>query len=183
MENFILEYQIPDSELHICDDLIKYFHNDNTPKKQGKSGGQVQLDKKSSTDAPIYTSNFESQDYLRHLEIAFKIYTSKYPSYPKNTNVYNGINIQHYNPGEGFRQWHHERDGGNFPSVARNLVFMTYLNDVPNGGTEWMYQNYKSEAKKGLTVLWPSDFTHTHRGIISNTHEKYIITGWFIFRN
>ena len=36
----------------------------------------------------------------------------------------------------------------------------------------------KIKANKGLTLLWPTDFTHTHRGIISQ-HEKYIITGWF----
>ena len=55
---------------------------------------------------------------------------------------------------------------------------MTYLNTVPNAGTEWLYQNYKTEAIKGLSVIWPSSFTHTHRGIISNDNEKYIITGW-----
>ena len=43
---------------------------------------------------------------------------------------------------------------------------------------EWLYQNYKTEAVKGLSVLWPSDFTHTHRGIITNEYEKYIVTGW-----
>ena len=57
---------------------------------------------------------------------------------------------------------------------------MTYLNDVPDGGgTEFAYYpELKVNAKKGLTLLWPTDFTHTHRGVISQ-HEKYIITGWF----
>ena len=27
-----------------------------------------------------------------------------------------------------------------------------------------------------------TDFTHTHSGQISKTHEKYIITGWFNFK-
>jgi hypothetical protein len=56
---------------------------------------------------------------------------------------------------------------------------MTYLNDVPEGGTEFMYQKLTSPAKKGLTLIWPSDWTHAHRGQICNTHTKYIITGWF----
>ena len=34
-------------------------------------------------------------------------------------------------------------------------------------------------AKKGKTLIWPSDFTHTHRGQKSPTQEKYIATGWF----
>ena len=37
-------------------------------------------------------------------------------------------------------------------------------------------------AEKGLTLIWPTDFTHTHSGQISKTHEKYIITGWFNFK-
>ena len=41
-----------------------------------------------------------------------------------------------------------------------------------------MYQKITSPAKKGLTMIWPSDWTHTHRGQISQNHKKYIITGW-----
>ena len=58
------------------------------------------------------------------------------------------------------------------------LVWMVYLNDVEDGGTEFMYQKLKIPARKGLFLMWPSDFTHTHRGIISQTKEKYILTGW-----
>jgi hypothetical protein len=56
---------------------------------------------------------------------------------------------------------------------------MTYLNDVPNGGTEFYYQGLKSPAKKGLTLIWPADWTHTHRGIVDDKNEKYIVTGWY----
>ena len=37
------------------------------------------------------------------------------------------------------------------------------------------------EAKKGLTLIWPATWTHTHRGIVSNDKEKYIVTGWYSF--
>ena len=57
---------------------------------------------------------------------------------------------------------------------------MTYLNDVPDGGTEFFYQKVISPAKKGLTVIWPAEFTHLHRGQVSK-REKYIITGWYNF--
>jgi len=26
--------------------------------------------------------------------------------------------------------------------------------------------------------MWPAEWTHTHRGIISTNKEKYIATGW-----
>ena len=58
---------------------------------------------------------------------------------------------------------------------------MTYLNDVPDGGTEWFHQSLYVPAQKGYTVIWPADWTHTHRGRPSPTTEKQILTGWFEF--
>ena len=57
---------------------------------------------------------------------------------------------------------------------------MTYLNTVENGGTSFKYQNITTQAVKGLTLIWPSDFTHMHKGQISN-QTKYIITGCYNF--
>jgi len=59
---------------------------------------------------------------------------------------------------------------------------MTYLNDVTDeGGTEFFHQKLKVSPEKGLTLIWPVDWTHLHRGVPSPTQEKYIITGWFSF--
>jgi hypothetical protein len=58
---------------------------------------------------------------------------------------------------------------------------MTYLNNEKNSGTEFKYQKLKTESIQGLTLIWPSSFTHTHRGIINKKCEKYIVTGWFSF--
>ena len=66
--------------------------------------------------------------------------------------------------------------------LCRHLVFQTYLNTVEDGGeTEFIYQQYKCKAVKGKTLIWPADWTHSHRGIISPTEDKYIITGWYTF--
>ena len=59
-------------------------------------------------------------------------------------------------------------------TLHRVLAWMTYLNDVPDGGTEFKYQDIIAPAKKGLTLIWPPDFTHTHRGVIAK-ETKYII--------
>ena len=59
---------------------------------------------------------------------------------------------------------------------------MTYLNDVTDqGGTEFYNQKIITEPKKGLTLIWPADWTHTHRGIASPTQDKYIATGWLSY--
>jgi hypothetical protein len=61
---------------------------------------------------------------------------------------------------------------------------MTYLNDVTDGGeTEFFYQKLKIKPEKGLTLIWPSDWPWTHRGIPSHTEDKYITTGWVHFVN
>ncbi len=89
------------------------------------------------------------------------------------------FNIQYYKPGGGYKAWHSERANGTPMLTVRHLVFMTYLNDVEDGGTEFLFQDLKIlSAKKGLTLIWPADWTHTHRSLISNTSEKYIVTGW-----
>ena len=94
-------------------------------------------------------------------------------------NFFEGINLQYYAPGGGFYGNHYERGFPNY--LNREYVYMTYLNDVPNGGTYFYYQDKTIEAKRGRTLIWPAHYTHIHRGQISEKHEKYIMTGWMGF--
>ena len=87
-----------------------------------------------------------------------------------NYSVQEVVNLQKYEPNEGFKECHSERRGKT--QQTRCLAWMTYLNDVPDGGTEFLYQQMTSPAKKGLTLIWPSDWTHTHRGVPSPTQDK-----------
>jgi len=94
-------------------------------------------------------------------------------------NIVEPIKIQKYYPGQAFKGWHYENNGSS-KMGTRHLVFMTYLNDIKYGGeTEWFYQKIKIKPKKGLTVIWPAQWTHTHRGLIAPKEIKYIVTGWF----
>ena len=38
-------------------------------------------------------------------------------------------------------------------------------------------------AIKGLTLIWPPWWTHTHKGQIAEEHEKMIVTGWYSHEN
>ena len=88
--------------------------------------------------------------------------------------------IQHYRPAGGFKSAHFERAG--YDTTTRMLTWMTFLNDVKDGGgTHFVYQKHTFEAKRGRTLIWPSDFTHTHVGVVAPSEHKYIITGWFNF--
>lgn len=93
--------------------------------------------------------------------------------------VSENLNIQRYQPGEAFYGWHCERAG--LPNSNRVLVWMYYLNTIKEGGgTEFYYQNHTEKAEEGKLLIWPSDWTHLHRGVTSATTTKYIITGWFV---
>jgi hypothetical protein len=88
------------------------------------------------------------------------------------------FNIQRYEPGEGFYGWHCERAG--LLNSSRVLVWMVYLNDVKEGGqTQFFHQGHLEKPSQGKLLIWPSDWTHTHRGVPSPTETKYILTGWF----
>jgi len=89
-------------------------------------------------------------------------------------------NMQRYLPGEGFYKWHCENIGS-LKTINRCFVWMIYLNDVEDGGTEFMYQEHVEKAEQGKFVIWPAYSTHVHRGQISNTKTKYILTGWYVF--
>jgi hypothetical protein len=177
--NFIHTFNLKD--LSICDNLISMFNDKNNDKfkKPGRITKGIDKNVKDSVDmeVSIFDNNTIINSYYEELKIGINNYYEKYGKYMASVSIKENWNIQYYPPGGGFKTWHSERTDKN--KSIRYLVFMTYLNNVDNAGTEWLYQNYKTEAKKGLSVIWPVDFTHVHRGIISQTQEKYITTGWF----
>ena len=123
--------------------------------------------------------------YLVALKACVGLYVEDYPyagAYGP-WSLTSRTNIQLYPPSGGYKTYHTERTGKGEPEGSRHLVFMTYLNDVTDaGGTEFYHQNLVVQPKKGLTLVWPSDWTFTHRGIASPTQEKIITTGWFNFQ-
>jgi hypothetical protein len=186
LDNFIGGWYIQEQ---VCDDLIHYFNSskNSQPGIIFKDGIQ-QIDKnyKDSLDLQIdtYGINSQSDNYYDSLQSVLEKYKEKYP-FCDRFNTYALIstpNIQKYPKGGGYHNWHTERIGAAFPNVSRHLVYMTYLNDVDDDGeTEFYHQKIKVKPKKGLTLIWPADWTFAHRGISSKTQEKYIITGWYNF--
>lgn len=172
----------------ICDDLISYFETCPT-KQPGKVGGPVRIDpsRKDSLDVVVDPKdpNPIIQNYLLELKIVCNNYIQQFPwcsEHQAKWSINQNFNIQRYLPGQGFKAWHCERSGPAPIPVTRHLVFMTYLNDVTDsGGTEWYHQQTIITPQKGLTVIWPTDWTHLHRGIVSPTQTKYVTTGWYSY--
>jgi len=188
---FIGSYQIDPS---ICDDLVA-LHRDADRKGlvvRGKFGkyGKVEVDTKmkDSFDLGIVTvpddmlQQYHIPAYYDALKDCVEQYFDEHPML-RNVAQFQLAEspiIQHYRPGGGFKLKHFERT--NIASATRFLTWMTYLNDVHDGGgTHFEYQNKTFDARKGQTLIWPTDFTHTHAGVVSPTEHKYIITGWLNF--
>ena len=177
-ETFIKEFNFSEEDMHLCDDLIEFHKNNMEYKNLGMSIGANEM--KKSTDVTIFPAS-QNPSVLMYRKLLFgymREYNTAYDNPLAELTIADGFNIQHYKPGEGYLNWHSERSI--HLTHQRALTFMTYLNDVEDGGgTEFKYQVLRHNAKKGKTLIWPSDFTHTHRGQKSETQEKYITTGWF----
>ena len=190
LNNFIHEDYIAD--VNICDELIKWYHRNKKYHYKGalgsdSAGYEVDIKKKHSTDFSFDNDKNATTgvvaDYNKELQIILNRYLDIYSFASKvdTFKIVEDVNIQHYKPTEGYRTFHCERTS-KVLDMMRYLVFQTYLNTVEDGGeTEFFYQQYKCKAVKGKTLIWPVDWTHTHRGIVSPTEDKYIITGWFSF--
>jgi prolyl 4-hydroxylase len=181
---FIYEDYI--DNLNVCDSLVDYFECSDR-KVTGQVGRGVDAQFKDSMDLIINPRNKDSCiiEYLHELGKICKKFTEKYEYSSVNQRTWGlntPFNIQRYYPGQGFHGWHCERSAGSGVVSTRHLVWMTYLNDIEEGGeTEFYYQNIKVKPKKGKTLIWPVDWTHIHRGITSPSETKYIVTGWYTY--
>jgi len=186
-ETFILCGQICDN---ICDKLIEVYNN-KTPDR-GKIGTMLEgggyVNRVDTTVKDSYDVALDPDDVSPYVIDVFELvkqYIRKYDilaSKFQNYKINETINIQKYPPDGGFHQPHYERNYEG--ETQRHFVFMTYLNTIEQGGeTHFKYYNGGVQPRKGLTLLWPADWTHTHYSIPAPKEEKMIITGWINYES
>lgn len=178
---FIGAYNLPDVD--VCEDLMLEHAIGNQYEGVMASGEEFVVDKKkkNSLDVNARENSLVTHRYANALQQCLDEYKKQfYYADDVSPYCYESIQLQKYPLGGGFHKWHSERNG---PLKSnRHLVFMTYLNTIKDGGeTEFFYQKLKVKPRRGLTLIWPADWTHTHRGLPSMTEEKCIVTGWFTF--
>ena len=177
-----------------CRSLIELFEIDKERQHRGdirKEGEIIPADDhKTSTDISFVPSDLEHERWgkplqriINTVEEARQDWIAQYYMGLEHVDSFEinfTFNIQRFLPGEGYHKFHNER--ASFDTSQRVGVWMIYLNDVHDRGwTEFFYQQHYEIPKAGKIVCWPCDWTHTHRGIISATETKYILTGWFTF--
>jgi|OM-RGC.v1.011236608 hypothetical protein len=177
----------------VCESLIDIFEKRTELHNEGVfgSGGETVKDDsiKSSTDVTFNPSYLDDEDFgpifnenlIPTLQNGLNEYGNRFYLGMDNVcemEISAFFNMQRYKPGGGYKIFHCERAGNQF--FPRTLAWMIYLNDVETGGeTEFFYQQLFERAEIGKLVIWPSDFTHMHRGIVAPYETKYILTGWY----
>ena len=176
----------------MCDELISYFELNKKKQKKGVTGIGINLDNKNSTDITIHPKDIKFpgnemfEKYFNNLFSCYQEYVIEWPflmELAENLQI-GSFNLQRYQSGQHFQKLHTERSSLN--TLHRVFAWMTYLNDVDikdGGSTVFSHFGLEIQPTKGLTLIWPAEWTHAHKGNLLKADSKYIITGWMHFPN
>ena len=184
--NFIGSWMIEPPSL--CDELITYFESNIAKQQVGVSGVGRNLSVKNRRDISIAPNQLDLPGnevfklYINSLFTCYKDYLVQWPflaEIAQNLEM-GSFNLGRYQRGQHFQKMHTER--ADLGSLHRVLAWMTYLNDVDEGGeTCFSHYGLNIKPRKGLTIIWPAEWTHAHKGNVLLGESKYMITGWLTF--
>ena len=112
----------------------------------------------------------------KKLQKAISKYSKKYPeiNFIASLDLVD-CRIKRFRPGKHFAHWHADHSPY---TTKRILGVMIYLTDHKSG-TEFFNGNVV-RSKAGRIIIWPSSFTHMHRGQkCPNNKERYIFSAYF----
>ncbi len=175
-----------------CKSMIDYFESNDeywSLRQDGMMLGDTIIKEwKDSQDRTMvfnnngyFQDNLVNQIILKSINFHIEKYKEENPEVDMlySWALRNSYNLQKYEPNGGYRKLHCENyNTGDYHSNV--LVWMFYLNTVKEGGGTY-FSNYDLtiNAVEGRLVIWPPYWTHMHKGVVSETSEKYIATGWF----
>ena len=184
--NFIGSWNIENDNL--CKEIIDLFNTNKNLQNKGVTSSVVDTTIKKTTDISIKPNDLKNikfkylKDYIEELYNCYIDYQNQWPFVKNLTeNIHIGaFNIQKYSSGDHFSKIHTERSG--IKNLHRLFAWMTYLNDVDDGGiTNFSHYDIRIKPEIGKTLIWPAEWTHAHNGEIINSGVKYIVTGWIHF--
>ena len=172
----------------LCDEIISYYETNQSRHIQGLTSSGINLKKKDRKDISFepkelnLPKNKIFKTYFKDLFECYKDYNIQWPFLSEMVNQLDigSFNVGKYRTGQHFQKIHCERQG--ISTLHRLFAFMTFLNDVEQGGSTY-FNHYGLDVRprKGLTLIWPAEWTHSHKGNVIEKGVKYIITGWMNF--
>ena len=172
----------------ICSDIVEFFDGHPALQRPGETAGGTSTDVKKSTDIVIHPADLAkpgNEAFGPYIDALFACYTDYLAQWPlietflPRTDI-GSFNLQRYGPGGHFQRVHTER--ASLSGLHRVFAWMTYLNDVEDGGaTHFPHYDLTVQPEAGKTLIWPAEWNHAHAGQVLNSGVKYIITGWMHF--
>ena len=174
----------------VCSDLVKYFELNKEKQAKGitSQGRTTSVESKNSVDITLSPNEINlpgNEVFMRYFESLFDCHKDYIKQWPFAGKFLGKMEIgkfvlTRYQSGGHFQKIHTERS--DLSTLHRVLVWMTYLNDVEDGGgTYFEHYGLEVQPKQGLTLIWPAEWTHAHKGGLVQSGSKYIITGWMHF--
>ena len=172
----------------LCDDVLTYYDTNQQDVFESEIAnrnvsGTIKHNKLRVSNE-LELSPFKSDELYNKLLDAIHIFVQKYiATYPAVYNIikdggYERFSIIRYEPGVGHYGYHTDNDG--LVISNRVLSVIVYLNDVIEGGeTEFAYVDKIIKPSKGDVIVFPSGWTHLHKGNMPISNSKYICVTWF----
>ena len=172
----------------LFDEIIQFFKNNKNLQQQGITSVGKNLKVKSRIDISVKPNDLKNtkfeifKQYIKEIHKCYLDYQNQWPflkAMLKDIDI-GRFNIGKYSAGDHFSRLHSERTS--LDSLHRLFAWMTYLNDVDDGGqTNFDHYGIKIKPETGKTMIWPAEWTHAHAGEILKSGTKYIVTGWMHF--
>ena len=171
----------------LCEEIVaRFYSSDESQAGQvlHADAGQQENPDKVSLDLSILPEGAWADVYPSlHAAVskALETYLPEHPSLGVYPIEGTGYKIQMYAEGRGRFEWHF--DALSKQAQSRLVALIIYLNDVRSGGeTEIYYQRLKVAPRAGLGILFPTAWTHMHRGNVPVSSDKLIISSFFRYR-
>lgn len=174
---------------NFCEYCIEFFNINTHLHYSGISGKESDPKYLTDTELTLYFSELKNPIIPKLLSYLTET-TEEYKKLNPCLNIIDSwklhpsFQIQKYKPGECYFGEHCEHGSTSYGNNISNRIisWTIYLNDVlDGGGTKFTQYNYTIEARQGNLIFFPASWTHMHKGIVSNTEEKYIMTGWYCY--
>lgn len=167
-------------------EIINYF-NDNHEKHEASKldTGLLDKSKRDSIELTITPKEIEQnnltffKNYILEIRECFMNYEKEwdYLSKSMEKSYISKFHVEKFLIGGHHIDYHFDRI--NISSSHKALSWITFLNnnDANEGSLEFKHFDCSIKPEKGLTLIFPSDWTHVHRQNILKTKEKFTIKG------
>ena len=167
----------------ICEELIAVFDSSSEVQPSlvvAGSGADTQSAERVSSVLPLTreTSHELFDTVTKAFQLAYTEYVNRYPVLKSREMILaEAMNLIRYPPDSGHYVWHCDASGAG--TRFRYVSQIAYLNSIADGGeTEFRAQGTKVKPVAGSILVFPSGWTHEHRGLPTPGSAKYIITSW-----